>query len=158
MYGEIEYITKEQLVRNNFRGLVKAKVYEIVGSVDRNTVFAESFIQTSFVIKSSGKQSIFYKIDGAPKYFAGLFSLYAIISSAKKVADDEENFLDLGVIDEPEYQEIIIEYFPEKTHRTGLELLRTIEEGRITLAKKIKENLVEETKNYNLIDTLDIFL
>jgi hypothetical protein len=158
MYEEIEYITKEELLRNNFHGLHKGKVYEIVGNVHRNTVFAESFIQTSFLIRKSGSHSIFFKIDGSPKYFTGLFSLYAIIRAAKNVADREEDLLDLGAIDEPEYQEIIIEQFPAMEHSTGLELIRTIDDNRLKLAKMIKEDLLVEAKNYNLVDSMDIFL
>ncbi|MGM0904536.1 MAG: hypothetical protein ACQEXB_26045 [Bacillota bacterium] len=158
MYGEIEYITKEELLRKNFHGLHKGKVYEIVGNVHKNTVFAESFIQTSFLIRNSGSHSIFFKIDGAPKYFTGLFSLYAIIRAAKNVIDREDDLLDLGVIDEPEYQEIIIEQFPAMEHRSGLELIRTIDNSRLKLAKMIKEDLLEEAKNYNLVDSMDIFL
>ncbi|MBY0099687.1 hypothetical protein [Mesobacillus maritimus] len=158
MYDEIDYITKEELLRNNFHGLHKGKVYEIVGNVHRNTVFAESFIQTSFLIRKSGSHSIFFKIDGSPKYFTGLFSLYAIIRAAKNVADREEDLLELGVIDEPEYQEIIIEQFPAMEHSTGLELIRTIDDSRLKLAKMIKEDLLVEAKNYNLVDSMDIFL
>jgi len=158
MYEEIEYITKEELLSKNFHGLHKGKVYEIVGNVHRNTVFAESFIQTSFLIRKSGTYSIFFKIDGSPKFFTGLFSLYAIIRSAKNVTDRADDLLDLGVIDEPEYQEIIIEQFPAMELDTGLELIRTIDNSRLKLAKMIKEDLLEEARNYNLVDSMDIFL
>ncbi|MBM4761746.1 hypothetical protein [Bacillus sp. B15-48] len=158
MHEEMKYITKNQLIRNDFRELVNGKEYKIVDKIDGHAIYLDSLIQSSFTISKSGEQRIFYQIDGSPQYFSGLYSLYAIILATKKVTDRGDDFLNLEVIDETKYQEIIIEYFHEKEHTSGLELISTIEAGRIKLAKKIKDDLLEEAKHYNLIDRMDIFL
>ncbi|WP_077212836.1 hypothetical protein [Bacillus dakarensis] len=155
---EMEFITKLQLIRKGFHGLTNEREYEIVERIGKDTVYSDSFIQPSFIVSKTGKQRIFYKIYGSPKYFAGLYSLYAIVRAAKKVADEEGAFTNLELIDETDYQEIVIEYVHNKGHISGLELFRTIEEGRIMLAKKIKDELLEEAKHYNLIDSMDLFL
>ncbi|MCM3585706.1 hypothetical protein M3182_08075 [Mesobacillus maritimus] len=155
---EAAFITKAQLIKNGFRGLENEREYEIVERIGKDTVYSDSFIQPSFIVNNSGDQQIFYKIYGAPKYFAGLYSLYAIISAAKKIADREEKFESLEVIDETDYQEILIEYLHERGHLSGLDLISTIEEGRIKLAKKLKDDLLEEAKQYNLIDSIDLYL
>lgn len=154
----MEYITKRELIRNSFRRLPHDNEYEIVEKIGKHTVYAESFIQSSFILSKSGDHRIFFRIDGFPKYFAGLYSLYAIIRAAKEVAEKEDDFNVLEVIDESDYQEIVIEYLHHNILSSGLELIQTIEEGRLKLAKKLKDDLYEEAKYYNLIESMDIFL
>ena len=158
MRDEMEYITKRELIRNSFRRLPHDNEYEIVEKIGKHTVYAESFIQSSFILSKSGEHRIFFRIDGFPKYFAGLYSLYAIIRAAKEVAQREDDFTVLEVIDETDYQEIVIEYLHHDILPSGLELIQTIEEGRLKLAKKLKDDLYEEAKHYNLIESMDIFL
>ena len=158
MREEMEYITKRELIRNSFRRLPHDNEYEIVEKIGKHTVYAESFIQSSFILSKSGDHRIFFRIDGFPKYFAGLYSLYAIIRAAKEVAEKEDDFNVLEVIDESDYQEIVIEYLHHNILSSGLELIQTIEEGRLKLAKKLKDDLYEEAKYYNLIESMDIFL
>ncbi|SEN94067.1 hypothetical protein SAMN05192533_1294 [Mesobacillus persicus] len=158
MREETEYITKEQLIRHSFRRLTKENEYEIVEKIGKHTVYAESFIQSSFLLSKSGDHRIFFRIDGFPKYFAGLYSLYAIIRAAKEVAEREEDYKVLETIDETDYQEIVIEYLHENHLPSGLELIRTIEEGRLKLAKRLKDDLYKEAKHYNLIESMDLFL
>lgn len=158
MRDEMEYITKRELIRNSFRRLPHDNEYEIVEKIGKHTVYAESFIQSSFILSKSGDHRIFFRIDGFPKYFAGLYSLYAIIRAAKEVAEKEDDFNVLEVIDESDYQEIVIEYLHHNILSSGLELIQTIEEGRLKLAKKLKDDLYEEAKYYNLIESMDIFL
>jgi hypothetical protein len=155
---EMEFVTKEQLILNGLQGLSVGTLYTIVDRIEKDVIHSDSFIELSFMLRHSNRQSIYLKMEGVPKYFVGTFSLPAIIAAAEKVANQQDEYIFLDKIDEPEHQEILIECFPSQECDAGQELIRAMEDIRMKFAKAMKDVLLEEAKNFKLIDTMNIFL
>lgn len=142
-----KYITANELAQTTIDKLDKNTLYELVKNIEGDTIELSQF-EPLFIVSHDLKLTCYIKVDLSPKYYEGLYSVYAIIDAIERFASTQDEWELEDVTRDPVIQQIIIKYTDSTEHTSTPELTYFMQTLASDYAEKVRSYLFQEAKYF----------